>query len=277
MTLKIKGTLKLNKPRLLAISFLFLSCNTGNLTMIGDMANSLKEVSAAETIPNSNLIWVIEDAGNQNNLYGLNHNGDIIKDIDISNAKNEDWEDLTSDSEGNIYIGDFGNNNGKRDTFIIYKISNPASKTNSTTAEIIAFTLPKKAAKKDFESFFLFNNHFYLFSKESKKFLVLKVPNQTGIHSAEIVTDFNLSGKDNKITSADISNDGKTVILLNHDKLWKLTDFESDQFFEGTIEALPFGHNSQKEGICFVNNNSALITDEKNGTEGNNIYSFDLN
>lgn len=241
------------------------------------MANSLKEVSAAETIPNSNLIWVIEDAGNQNNLYGLNQNGDIIKDIDISNAKNEDWEDLTSDSKGNIFIGDFGNNNGKRDTFFIYKISNPANKTKSTTAEIIAFTLPKKAENKDLESFFLFNNNFYLFSKETKKFLALKVPNQIGVHTAEIVTDFNLKGKNNKITSADISDDGKTVILLNHDKLWKLTNFESDHFFEGTIEALPFGHDSQKEGICFANNTSVFITDEKNGTEGNNIYSFNLN
>lgn len=241
------------------------------------MSNSLTEVSAAETIPNSNLIWVIEDAGNQNHLYGLNTQGDIIKDIQINNAENMDWEDLTSDNLGNIYIGDFGNNKGKRDMFSIYKIVQPESKSTHSNAEIITFKLPKEIKPQDFESFFLFNDYFYLFSKNSKKSILIKVPNQIGNHTAELVTDFSLNGKNTKITSADISDDGKTVVLLNHDKLWKLTNFETDQFFNGTIEALPFEHNSQKEGICFRDNTSVYITDEKNGTEGNNIYVFDLN
>jgi hypothetical protein len=103
------------------------------------------------------------------------------------------------------------------------------------------------------------------------------VPNQIGKHTAELVTDFNLDGKHHKITSADVSEDGNTIVLLNHDKLWKITNFEADKFFKGTIEDLKFEHDSQKEGICFVNNSAVYITDERNKSEGGNLYLFNIN
>ena len=135
------------KKILLFFSFLSISCDTGNLTVIADLPKSLDEISAAETIPNSNLLWVIEDAGNKNRLYGLNTNGKIIKEIKITNTKNKDWEDLASDSLGNIYIGDFGNNNKNRKVFTILKIEHPEKASNeitsfvSCTSEIISSTV----------------------------------------------------------------------------------------------------------------------------------------
>ena len=90
-----------------------MSCQTGKLEVIGDISDSLKEVSAVETVFNSKLLWVIEDAGNKNVVYGLHENGSISKSITITNCKNNDWEDLTSDTLGNLYIGDFGNNKKK--------------------------------------------------------------------------------------------------------------------------------------------------------------------
>lgn len=265
-------TFKLNPVLLFAL--LFLSCNTGKLEVIANLQSSLKEVSAMEVVKGSNLLWVLEDAGNKNNIYGLDLKGNIVKDIDISNASNIDWEDLTSDNLGNLYIGDFGNNSKNRDDFTIYKVSN--LKNDKTTGERINFILPKDVKSEDFEAFFILNNAFYIFSKENKSSILLKVPNIIGKHTAKLVTDFNLDGKHHKITSADISDDGKTVVLLNHDKLWKITNFELDYFFKGTIEELNFGHDSQKEGICFKNNSIVYITDEKNKSEGGNLYEFKL-
>jgi hypothetical protein len=263
--------------RLILITLIAVSCqSSGQLKIEGSINNALEEASAAETISQSPLIWTIEDAGNDNNLYGLDSYGKIVKQIAITNASNIDWEDLTSDSQGNIYIGDFGNNNEKRKHFRILKIKQEDLKNKTVQADIIEFTLPKKQDSKDFEAFFLFQNTFYIFSKETKKFIVLKVPNSVGTHEATIIYDFNLEGKDNKITSADISEDGKTIVLLNHDKLWKLSNFDKDNFFSGDIEELKFDHNSQKEGICFKNHHSVFITDERDGGEGGNIYSFKI-
>ncbi len=257
-------------------ALLLLSCDNGKLEVVANIPNHLKEVSAVETTSTSAFIWMIEDAGNDNHIYGMDDKGSIKKDLTVLNSENIDWEDLTSDRDGNLYIGDFGNNSRKRKSFTIYKLANPENATDKITAEKINFELPKGMKSEDFEAFFVFNNNFYIFTKETKKCLLLKVPNQVGNHTAVLVEEFNLDGKHNRITSADISDDDKTVVLLNHDKVWKISNFESDEFFNGTVEELKFGHDSQKEGVCFKNNSTLYITDESNGAEGSNIYKFKL-
>ena len=266
----------LKKISLLLILLSF-SCNTGNLTIIADLPNSLKEVSAAEITVASDLLWVIEDAGNKNRLYGINEKGKIKRELKIANTKNKDWEDLTSDASGNIYIGDFGDNHKKRKKFTILKIDHLELTNKSIEGKKINFTLPKDNKSQEFEAFFLLNDFFYVFSKNEKHGKLFKVPNVIGNHEATFVTDFVLPGKDNRITSADISKDAKTVVLLNHDKVWCITNFKNDAFFEGDIRALEFNHKSQKEGVCFKYPNTLIITDENNGKTGGNVYDFKLN
>lgn len=261
------------KP-LLVFTLLLLSCNTGKLDVVADLPNSLKEASAIERVAGSDLLWTIEDSGNKKKVYGLSKKGEIIRDIDINNAKNIDWEDLTSDHKGNLYIGDFGNNNKKRKNFTIYKVTN--LKTDNTTAERIDFKLPKKVNSEDFEAFFLFNNYFYVVSKEKKSSIILKIPNRIGKHTAQVISKFKLEGKHLKITGAAINRTGKIVVLLNHDKLWKITNFKADDFLKGNVEVLEFNHKSQKEGICFKNNSVVYITDEKNDNDGGFIYEFQI-
>ena len=242
--------------------------------MIADLPTSLPEISAVEKFPKSDILWVIQDAGNNNHVYGLNTNGEIIKDIIVNNAENSDWEDLTIDSENNLYIGDFGNNSEKRKHFNIYKI-HPSEK-DIVTAEIISFKLPKNQKSKDFEAFVLHNGFFYIFSKETKKFITLKVPNNPGNHVAEVIEEFNLDGKNNRITSATKSKNGKHLYLLNHDKVWEITNFKWNAIFSGQIKAHEFKHKSQKEGVCIKNSNTLYITDEFKKNEGGNLYEYRL-
>lgn len=258
------------------LALLFMSCNTGKLTVVGSIDSDLQEASAAQLVNTSDLLWTIEDAGNKNNVYGMDLKGDIIRDIDVSNIKNHDWEDLASDTDGNLYIGDFGNNSRKRKQFFIYKIENIANIDDKTNAKTISFTLPKNIKSEDFEAFFLWNDSFYVFSKENKKTMVIKIPNQIGSHEATYLTEYKLKGKDTRVTSADISPDGKTVVLLNHDRIWTLTNFKNDAFFDGTVQKKDLKHDSQKEGVCFKNNSTIYITDEDSGKEDNNIYSLKL-
>ena len=182
--------------RLIFFLLIGMSCqSTGLLTIEADITNYLKEVSAAELDLQSDIIWVIEDAGNKPNLIGLNANGKPTKTIRINNAKNHDWEDLTSDKQGNIYIGDFGNNNEKRKKFKILKVKHADLSKDEAIAEIVEFTLPKKQGSKDFEAFFIYNNTFYIISKETKTFFVFKVPNAIGKHEAVAVTEHKFKGK----------------------------------------------------------------------------------
>lgn len=255
---------------------LFSSCQTGKLENITNLPFGMKEASALEYTANDRLLWVIEDAGNPNTLFALDGKGQLYKTLKVDGATNTDWEDLTSDLEGNIYIGDFGNNKKDREDFQIYKVERPGKANKNCKAETIAFKLPEGMDSMDFEAFFLLKNKFYIFSKADKHGVMISVENKIGNQVAKTVTEFNLDGKHDKITSADINTDGQTVVLLNHEKLWKLTNFKSDAFFEGNIEAVEFDHESQKEGIVFITENEILITDEESSSEGNNLYRFKL-
>ena len=263
-------------PKLFALSFMLVCCTTSKLEVIADLPHNLNEVSAIETTTQSELLWVIEDSGNKNNLYGLDGLGNIIKNIDLKPYGNVDWEDLTSDKEGNIYIGDFGNNSKKRKEFTILKVKAPHKIENNPEIESIQFRLPKDMKSQDFEAFFLSDGLFYIFSKAYGKCYLITVPNSPGKHTATLKKEFKLDSKRNRITSADISDDGQTVVLLNHDKVWKLTDYIDDNFFDGERKQLKFHHLSQKEGVCFKSKNQLLITDERGRSRDSNIYLFNM-
>ena len=97
-----------------------LNCqNPGKLHVVTDMPVSLKEESGIVAFDKTS-VWIVEDSGNHDKIYKVDFNGDILKEFKVKNAKNTDWEDLTKDKKGNLYIGDFGNNyNIRKDLTIL--------------------------------------------------------------------------------------------------------------------------------------------------------------
>ena len=278
---------------LFIISLLLYSCNDyGQLTYQLKLPSKLKENSGIEKISKDGLLWVIEDSGNKDHIYGLNKKGEIIRDINIKNAKNVDWEDLAIDDEKNLYIGDFGNNYNLRKNLTIYKVPNPEkSKGEELRAVKITFNYPEQ--KKfppgplerlyDAEAFIYFNKHLYIFTKNrtepfNGKTLLYRIPAKPGHHEATLIDS--LTSCDNylscAITGATISPDNKRIALLSHNTVWIFSDFKTDNFFKGSVEKIPLKHYSQKEGICFENNKTLLISDEDNKLIGRNLYKLQI-
>jgi hypothetical protein len=269
-----------------------LSCtNFGELKLISNLSKSLEEVSATEVVSSSKLIWMLNDRGNKSKIYGVSKKGKIVKVIKV-NAKNNDWEDLTSDEKGNLYIGDFGNNESRRKNLAILKV-NAKDLLSSKKVEVekIRFYYPnqtnfppkRKQLFFDAESFFFHKNSFYIFTKsrvKSKfgKTALYKIPATKGNHKAEFISDFNSCDEMNCwITSADISNDGKKVALLSPSSVLIFSEYNKDDFLSGKLTKIPFNYNSQKEGVTFKNNNTLLITDEKSHGVGGGFYELKIN
>ncbi|MFD0863521.1 hypothetical protein ACFQ1M_14995 [Sungkyunkwania multivorans] len=266
----------------------------GQLSFVCDLPKSLKENSGIEMVKEDGLIWFVEDSGNKDHIYGVNFEGTIERDINIKNAKNEDWEDLTKDTLGNLYIGDFGNNENDRKDLVIYKIPNPENTDkDDLEAEKIKFSFPeqkefppeKDELLYDVEAFFYFEGWLYLFTRNrmSKKHfdgrsLIYKIPAIKGDHKAMLVKEFFSceEAASCQITSATISPDLSKVVLLGYDRLWVLTNYLGDKFTESSIETIKLGHYSQKEAVCFKNDSTLLISDEADPHGGRNLYSFQL-
>lgn len=280
------------KKNFFVFTFLiFISCqNFGQLNLLADLPKDLVEVSGTEILKDSKLIWMLNDGGNKSKLYGVSSKGTIIKEIHIE-AKNKDWEDLSSDIDGNVYIGDFGNNLNKRKNLRILKIDKKYLKKNKAEAIEIKFKYEnqhrfppkKKGLYFDAEAFFYFKDYIYIFTKSrvhnkyGKTFLY-KFPAIKGKHIAKLIGEFeNCNDLTCWITSADISEDGKKVVLLSQKNVLVFSNFNQDNFFSGKVRKIALKNYSQKEGVCFKDNNTLLITDEKAHGAGGNLYELKLN
>lgn len=274
---------------ILLFSFLISCSNYGQLTYITKLPKKLKENSGM-VIEKDSTLWFVNDGGNEDKIYRVNNQGKIIKELEVKNAKNKDWEDMARDIDGNVYIADTGNNANKRKDLVIYKIPNPGKeKGDKIEAEQIEFSFPeqKKFPPKvknllyDTEAVFYAKDSLYLITKNrSDPFngnaLIYRIPSKKGNYKANYLgefitcTDFSTC----KITSADISPDGKTIALLGYGKLWLFTNFNLSNFFEGELETIDLGIRTQLESISFLNNKTLLLSDEQLHKSGRNLYSF---
>lgn len=270
---------------------LIISCqNFGQLKLLASLPDELKEASGIEKTNNSDLLWMLNDGGNKPVIYGVDLSGNIVRKV-FANAKNKDWEDITSDEKGNLYIGDFGNNNNKRKDLKILKIKYEDLLTkDKVEVEKIKFYYPsqqkfppkKKDRFYDAESMFYKNGFLYIFTKSRVKgnygkTSLYKIPTKKGNYVAEYISEYKLCDDLHCwITAAAISPSGKKVALLNHQSILIFTDFKGDNFFSGAVKEYPFNHISQKEGVVFKDNNTLYITDEKAHLQGGNLYEFSL-
>ncbi|MCR4032315.1 MULTISPECIES: SdiA-regulated domain-containing protein [Flavobacterium] len=285
----------MNKIFLVAVSIVLLACQKqsgSDLKELYSLPKKLKEVSGITYFPENNLLYTLEDSGNKNAIYAIDSKGKLAKTITLSNATNVDWEDITKDKTGNIYIGDFGNNDNERRDLCIYKVAKNQLNNDLAKAEYkISFSYPeqkefppkKKEMFFDVESFFEMNGYFYLFTKNRSKgfdgtVFIYKIKNAAGTQKALKIGEFKTCNNYNHcvLTSASISPDGKKVALLSHDKVLLFKDFKGDLFHKGTQTEINLNHFSQKEAIVFKDNNTLLIADEKTNKIGGKVYEFKL-
>ncbi len=287
--------------RIVVVSALLLwSCNpkaqdshkTDELKVEFSLPKKLKEVSGIALSQDKQTIWAIEDQGNKNVVYGLDMQGNLLKDVLVENAENNDWEDITKDTQGNIYLGDFGNNENNRQNLSILKLD--LKTPSQATTKVIQTTKfhyegqtefpPKKSNwLYDCEAFVEMDGNFYLFTKNRSKgfdgtFLVFKVPNKEGDFEAKLIGKLKLNGKysDAAITSAAINSTKDKIVLLNHKNIHVLSGFSANDFSAAKIQKISLNHNSQKEAVVFFDDKTLLIADEKDKDTGGNIYKFNL-
>jgi len=278
---------------ILLVVFNTVNCQNKNhnFSTVKNLPHLISESSGLEELSLKEGFWTMNDAGNTNDLFLIDSQGGVKQVIEVYNAKNKDWESLASDGKSMLYIGDFGNNSNSRKNLAIYsvdirtinKLKVKAVKTTFTYEDQTKF--PPKAKNRNFdaEAFIYFNNNFYIFTKNRSSAFdgttkMYKVSAKPGETIARLVGEFKTCKKEKKcrITGADISEDGKQLALLMHDSVYLFSNFINDNFFDGKNIKIELMHNSQKEGICFKNN-ELYITDEGGKSKRGKLYKLELN
>jgi WD40 repeat protein len=252
----------------------------------------LKEASGLEMTSPDNL-WTHND-DRYPILYCLDTAGNVKKVVHL-NHPNRGWEDLALDDKGNLYIGSFGNNDNDRKDLRIYRVPGPETITDPVySAEVIEFyyqdqnAFPPPESKRNFDAdaFISRGDSLYIFTKNRTQpttgyTRVYRLPNEPGRYEAIAYDSIYLGNGpmlSSWVTSADLSPDGKWLILLSHNSIWLITDFNGKLFSGGKIYHINLHHFSHKTGVAFYSNTKVFIVDELElGFIGGKLYSLDLN
>ncbi len=281
------------------VLFFLLGCSIGCTTDTAfesavSLPKVLNEVSGMVYSAKESAFWMHNDSGNSPSLYLVSTKGKLLRTRSIQ-APNTDWEDLATDSLGNLYIGDFGNNANKRKDLRIYRVPhNELRGSADIDVTSIHFYYPEqeqyppKMSKRyfDAEAMIVFRNKLYIFTKsrvdnDSGTTFLYRIPNEASSpdqpHKATRISSFtSCSEQACRITGATISSKGDKVALLTSNSVWVFKEFQGDDFFSGSATQYPFEHTSQKEAITFSSSDTLYIADEKGMSFRNYVYAFVL-
>lgn len=191
----------------------------------------------------NNLIWLINDSGDEPVLYGYDRNNNTVtRKVYVKNTENIDWEDITQ-NDNEIFVGDFGNNAGSRTDLRIIRISKAALITANDTvfpSGIIAFsyedqtdfTPANQYTRYDCEAFIATADSLILFTKDWIDYStqLYTLPIIPGQYVAKHKRELNVEGL---VTSAAYDSQASALYLTGYmltPFLWVYQGFDTGDF-----------------------------------------------
>jgi len=236
----------------------------------------IREPSGVTASPlHAGVFWVHGDSGTDNWLFAIDRDGKLLARLRVTGVNNVDWEDITHDQQGNLWLGDIGNNDSSRRDLVVHRIPEPDPRSNVDQVRVdrsVAFSYPEQTefgnrlADFDAESLFWWDDQLWLLTKHrSDDFTHLyRFPSLDGEPvELERVASFDLGASlqgggrkpwTGQATAAEVAPDGKHWALLSYDAAfvfelppagagaelfaWQITRINFDQDQLGQAEAL---------------------------------------
>jgi hypothetical protein len=167
---------------------------------------------------NPEIFWTHNDGGGRRQvLYAMGRTGRPLAEFRVTGAVLEDWEDIAADAKGNLFLGDIGNNNAKRQSIAVHQLPEPdtAILKNGLARVDRSWFLRYPEKPFDCESLFVWGESGYLISKvfddERADIYRFSLTNAASFQTLEVVAEVKI---DSPVTGADISQDGKLLGMV---------------------------------------------------------------
>lgn len=190
---------------------------TPGVRLVGRITNARVTESSGliQSTKDPAVFWTHND-GKRPNLFAMGRDGKPLNEFLVINVALRDWEDLSTDHKGRIYIGDIGNNDSKRDQLAVYEAEEPDPKSPIGMVKVNRgwqLRFPKEPF--DCESLFIRDGYGYVVSKVFKdaKAEIYRFP--LAEPKEPVVLEFVTKLKiDSPVTGACLSPDGKKLALV---------------------------------------------------------------
>ncbi len=243
--------------------------------VVAPLPAAVSESSGIVALPERGHFLTHNDAGNKPHLFEIDLEGQVVQTHQL-NLPNVDWEDLTKDEQGNLYIADTGNNNNKRKELAIYKtnLESPgeAAAIRFTYEDQKEYPPSKKEMNFDCEAIFWHGGSLYLISKDrgrKETSKIYRLPDQPGQYKAELIGSYKINAE---VTGAAISPNAEMVALVSQEKLHLFRNVRKPaEFYKDYYEEMKLPGAGQTEAVTFADNNTLYLT-----SEGGNLYRYTL-
>ena len=237
-------------------------------------APALREVSGiVASRQHRGVFWVHNDSGDRARIFAIDRTGAVLREVRVEGARNVDWEDLGADTDGYLYIGDFGNNKNERKNLVIYVVEepDPAEPADSvvTVLRRIPFFFPEqhgfpdpREQNFDCEAMFWDAGELFVLTKHRSdtRTVLYRVPLDGVLRrAAERLGDYDIGSM---VTGADVSPDGRYLAVLSYQYIHLFERPErGDDWLGGACHRLLI-EGRQCEGITF-DGDRILFTNEQ--------------
>lgn len=226
------------------------------------------------------VFWVHGDSGTPAALFSVLDDGKVTGRLDVQGASNVDWEDITLDDHGRLWIGDIGNNHSVRDDLRVYRVSEPSSVEAEMKAQVeveIPFEYPDQepdVKNWDSESLVFAKGSLYLLTKHraDTRTVLYRFPTlETSSEPVQLerVAEMDVGGADRSYggmtTAADVSPDGKHLAILTYHALFVLEiPAEGPNLLGETVSVIDFNQadTAQCEALAWMDNDTIRFSNE---------------
>jgi hypothetical protein len=195
--------------------------------------------------------------------------------VTLKGLKNTDWEALTADGQGNLILGDVGNNLSRRKELAFYVFKEPALGAKEV-AEFKKYTFswpdqtvyPDPEISHDCEATFFVRGKLYLLTKHRRDTLTdLWRADLPAVGEQATLTKLARFDAKGMVTDASVSPDGKRLAILTYRMVWVFDlPATGEAFFQGPAKVAPLSPpllSWQLEGSAWHDAQTLLLGSEQ--------------
>ncbi len=270
-----------------ALLGLLAACGTGRVA--GQVARLDRTVAESSGLVASgvdpSLLWTHGDSGTVPVLFAVNPRGEVVSRLRVLDAPNQraapDWEDITRDDFGRLWVADTGNNENRRRDLAVFAVREPTTRgaADVKVEAVVRLSYPDQRGwpdpdRLDFdgEALFWWDGALFLLSKHrSDTWTTLyRLPALEGEVVLERLGDYDVGGDRRRfggqVTGADVSPDGATLAVLTyHAVLLFPRPASGANWLGGAPKVIPLDQDllRQCEGIAWMG--ADLLIDNEDG------------
>lgn len=267
---------------LVLITFLGCSSQKDNSDLFssghsqGNVSKELGEASGlVASIANPNNYWTLNDSGNGAQIFLINDQAEIVLTCTLAGIYNRDWEDIAIRKEivegkNYVYVGEIGDNSARYPYKMIYRFAEPKVSPdfvgvhNLVITQFDTLVFKLSDGIRDTEALMIdpISNEFYIVSKREDAVHLYELSNHFNSGDT-LVAEFKTELPFAFIVGADISSDGKEVLMKDYDHIyyWKRKDNESiPELLKKNQVTLTYEREPQGESIAWQHDGSGFYT-----------------